>query len=309
LSSAVSSYSSSEALQVFLTTNSLENIPDPNILQGFLFKRGKTLGAWKARYFVIAQGQLLYSDTIDTDILGSVDLKHIKVARYVPKENDTDQCHGFVVTEYKPTSSTPKTAEDGMSYVVDMKPVAKHILCCESDQDRDLWVMTICKEILKYRPRDKAILTELANVQTEGKSPAKPSDSPGSRWIGDAIPRTDSLPAVPSKDTNNEPLHPFTSPETKQFRPNLPPRLDSAPKMMAASPEISREDQTGSTTRSGFSEEQERIMQQKSQPFLKDQVGERLVVAVPPQKEPSAMNRPSLWKYIKGKGNSHFSLL
>ena len=279
------------------------------------------MGAWKARYFVISQGQLLYSDSIVTDILGSVDLKHIKVARYAPKETDNDQCHGFVVTEYEPASSTSKTAEDGMSYVVDMKLVAKHILCCESDQDRDLWVMTICKEILKYRPRDKAILTELSNVQTEGKITSKPSDSPGSRWIGDAIPRTDSLPAVPAKDNNAdsthaytspetkqfrpnmESNHQYTSPETKQFRPNLPPRLDSAPKMMAHSPETSRDEPViNSATRPTFSEEQDRIMQQKSQPLLKDQVGERLLVAVPQQKEPSTLNRPSLWKYIKGKG-------
>lgn len=55
-----------DIVQYFLMSNVIESDAGTNAMEGYLFKRGKTLGVWKARYYVLQQGILRYSEMVRT---------------------------------------------------------------------------------------------------------------------------------------------------------------------------------------------------------------------------------------------------
>jgi hypothetical protein len=58
-----------DIVQYFLMSNTLEIDAETNAMEGYLFKRGKTLGVWKARYYVLQQGVLRYSEMVSMALL------------------------------------------------------------------------------------------------------------------------------------------------------------------------------------------------------------------------------------------------
>ena len=88
--------------------------------------------------------------------------------------SENENVHAFSITEYKPQNTGTRATTDGSSYIIDMRPVAKHVLCCDSDKERDEWVQSICLEILKYRPRDAFTLRELDSFEKEKEKSRQP---------------------------------------------------------------------------------------------------------------------------------------
>ncbi|KAI5927652.1 hypothetical protein F4810DRAFT_698972 [Camillea tinctor] len=84
--------------------------------QGYLTKRGKNFGGWKARFFVLDGPHLKYYEAPGGSQIG----------KQSQQTNDDNQYrHAFLVLEPKKKDST--------SHV-------KHVLCAESDKERDQWV-------------------------------------------------------------------------------------------------------------------------------------------------------------------------
>ncbi|CAG8583371.1 8871_t:CDS:2 [Paraglomus brasilianum] len=100
--------------------------------EGYLTKRGKSFRVWKTRYFVLTKSVLDYYETKGGPHLGSIRLTHAQIGRQqstVPIETDSmggddEYRHAFLILEPKPGS----------------KAQTKHVLCAESDADRDEWV-------------------------------------------------------------------------------------------------------------------------------------------------------------------------
>ncbi|KAI2629512.1 RhoGAP-domain-containing protein [Hypoxylon sp. NC1633] len=112
---------------------------------GYLTKRGKNFGGWKARFFVLDGPHLKYYETPGGAHLGTIKLQNAQIGKQSQHNNDGSPAggpngdeldnqyrHAFLVLEPK--------KKDSNSHV-------KHVLCAESDLERDQWVDTLLRWI------------------------------------------------------------------------------------------------------------------------------------------------------------------
>lgn len=98
---------------------------------GYLTKRGKNFGGWKARYFVLDGPQLKYFEAPGGAHLGSIKLPNAQIGKqsaqsHVSQEDEDNQFrHAFLILEPKKKDSSS---------------LVRHVLCAESDEERDAWV-------------------------------------------------------------------------------------------------------------------------------------------------------------------------
>ncbi|KAH7626672.1 putative RhoGAP group protein [Sordaria sp. MPI-SDFR-AT-0083] len=115
--------------------------------KGYLTKRGKNFGGWKARYFILDGPHLKYYETPGGAHLGTIKLQKAQIMTQVGKhghhddspargpgvENPDNQYrHAFVIKEPKKKDPTSVTT---------------HVLCAESDRERDEWVSALLRWI------------------------------------------------------------------------------------------------------------------------------------------------------------------
>ena len=118
---------------------------------GYLTKRGKNFGGWKARFFVLDGPQLKYYETPGGAHLGTIKLPRAQIGKQSQHGNegspargagnddiDNQYRHAFLILE--PKKKDPSS-------------VTKHVLCAESDQERDQWVDALLRWI-DYRDPD-----------------------------------------------------------------------------------------------------------------------------------------------------------
>ena len=169
--------------------------------EGYLTKRGKNFGGWKARFFVLEEPVLRYYETPGGSVLGTIKLQSALIGKQSPSrpshspsrgpgDNEGHYRHAFLIREPK--------RKDKDSFM-------DHVLCAESDAERDSWVAALLHYVgspdidSKSRPplfnnhtgssRDVAPLKK-NSLKTDVIS----SDSPNSEDF-------DSLQAVPYEDT------------------------------------------------------------------------------------------------------------
>lgn len=106
---------------------------------GYLTKRGKNFGGWKARFFVVEGPTLKYFETPGGAHLGTIKLQGAQIGRQshhteatsptgTNDETDNQYRHAFLILEPKKKDPSSMT---------------KHVLCAESDKERDLWVSVL----------------------------------------------------------------------------------------------------------------------------------------------------------------------
>lgn len=107
---------------------------------GYLTKRGKNFGGWKARFFICEGPQLKYYETPGGAHLGTIKLPGAQIGRQshhsneapsparISDEMDNQYRHAFLILE--PKKKDPST-------------MTKHLLCAESDRERDQWVQVL----------------------------------------------------------------------------------------------------------------------------------------------------------------------
>ncbi|KAF8327759.1 uncharacterized protein EI90DRAFT_3066940 [Cantharellus anzutake] len=100
--------------------------------EGYLTKRGKNFGGflrWKTRYFVLQGATLEYYESRGGQHLGSIYLGGAQIGRQqqrsgIPSDDDNAFRHAFLIIEGKKQSSSS----------------VRHVLCGESDTDRECWI-------------------------------------------------------------------------------------------------------------------------------------------------------------------------
>ncbi|KAJ9142168.1 RhoGAP-domain-containing protein [Pleurostoma richardsiae] len=119
---------------------------------GYLTKRGKNFGGWKARFFILDGPHLKYYETPGGAHLGTIKLQNAQIGKQshqnesqspsrgqnVTEEADNQYRHAFLILEPKKKDSSA---------------LVKHVLCAESDRERDQWVDTLLRWI-DYRDPD-----------------------------------------------------------------------------------------------------------------------------------------------------------
>ncbi|PBK82464.1 RhoGAP-domain-containing protein [Armillaria gallica] len=99
--------------------------------EGYLTKRGRNLGGWKTRYFVLQGSVLEYYDCRGGAHLGSITVTGAQISRRQRTERTTTtdekkgSRHAFLIVE-------AKEGQGGNH--------PRHVLCAESDADCDSWV-------------------------------------------------------------------------------------------------------------------------------------------------------------------------
>ena len=104
--------------------------------EGFLSKRGKNFGGWKARYFVLDDLNLRYYESPGGPLLGTIKLQNAQIGTQsghqlsqspsrANNDNDDQYRHAFVILETKRSNSSS---------------LIRHLLCAEDDTERDRWV-------------------------------------------------------------------------------------------------------------------------------------------------------------------------
>lgn len=119
---------------------------------GYLTKRGKNFGGWKARFFVVEGPVLKYFETPGGAHLGTIKLQGAQIGRQSHPQNDpssptgtNDEAdnqyrHAFLILEPKKKDPTAMT---------------KHVLCAESDRERDSWVSVLLPWISYKDPAEE----------------------------------------------------------------------------------------------------------------------------------------------------------
>ena len=143
--------------------------PDGRLLkEGFLTKRGKNFGGWKARYFVLDEPILRYYESPGGSLLGTIRLQSAQIGKQsqhsqstsrTGEDNDSQYRHAFLILE--PKRNSPN------SHV-------RHVLCAESDAERDVWV----EALLHYvdgQPGDDKSRGSVANADSGSNKVVKKS--------------------------------------------------------------------------------------------------------------------------------------
>ncbi|KAI9693958.1 MAG: hypothetical protein M1822_003229 [Bathelium mastoideum] len=138
---------------------------------GYLTKRGKNFGGWKARYFVLDGPQLRYFEAPGGAHLGSIKLPGAQIgkqsshqANQSPSSHDEDADnqyrHAFLILEPK--------RKDSSSLV-------RHVLCAESDEERDSWVDALMTYV-DYQEENQNSKQSQSKLQKGPKSPTLPKE-------------------------------------------------------------------------------------------------------------------------------------
>ncbi|KAL9608730.1 MAG: hypothetical protein Q9167_006464 [Letrouitia subvulpina] len=114
--------------------------------EGYLTKRGKNFGGWKARYFVLTDPVLKYYESPGGSLLGTIKLQNAQIGRQSSQQTSHSPSrglddgegqyrHAFLILEPK--------RKDSSSYV-------RHVLCAENDAERDGWVQALLYHVEGY---------------------------------------------------------------------------------------------------------------------------------------------------------------
>ncbi|KAG9595246.1 RhoGAP-domain-containing protein, partial [Aureobasidium melanogenum] len=145
----------------------------------YLTKRGKNFGGWKARYFVLDGPTLKYFEAPGGALLGSIKLSSAQIGKQAQHttrneddDSDSEYRHAFLILEPK--------RKDSSNHV-------RHVLCAESDEERDAWVEALLHYVdpvaspTTLRKQDSLRATRSPRLQKSmndlSSASSRPSDS------------------------------------------------------------------------------------------------------------------------------------
>ncbi|KAF2221583.1 hypothetical protein BDZ85DRAFT_201435, partial [Elsinoe ampelina] len=129
---------------------------------GYLTKKGKNFGGWIARYFVCDGPTLKYFEAPGGAQLGAIKLQYASIGRQTAKsaQEELDEehqfRHAFLVLEPK--------KRDKQNYV-------KHVLCAESDEERDAWVKCLMQYVENPEESRRPLTARQLTAPDSPKSP------------------------------------------------------------------------------------------------------------------------------------------
>lgn len=152
------------------------------VKEGYLTKRGKNFGGWKARFFVLRSAELRYYESPGGPHLGNIKLQDAQIGKqsvhHSPSRNDDDAenqyRHAFLILEPKKRDSSS---------------LIQHVLCAESDRERDEWVEALLAYVEAFRTdsrhqrRPSKEDRAHAAQKTRPKKQTKTSNSPESHQL------------------------------------------------------------------------------------------------------------------------------
>ncbi|KAJ9477694.1 GTPase-activating protein BEM3 [Pseudozyma hubeiensis] len=127
----------------FLCTDVVPNRnrdPNSSNKEGFLTKKGQNLGRWVTRFYVLRNSYLSYFETRGGPHIGNINIREAQIGRQQKSASTNEQDenayrHAFLILEKREAS------HDEPAHI------ARHVLCAESDEERDDWVDVLVRAI------------------------------------------------------------------------------------------------------------------------------------------------------------------
>ncbi|ORX50141.1 RhoGAP-domain-containing protein [Hesseltinella vesiculosa] len=133
----------------FLSTNVVDHdvFASTDNKEGYLTKRGKNFGGWKRRYFVLKGNVLEYYESKDGNQLGSIRLVNAQIGR---QSNAASAEEAQQPPQPLHDNGTNNAFRHAFLIIEQKRPghVSRHILCADSDQERDGWVDALLKHVV-----------------------------------------------------------------------------------------------------------------------------------------------------------------
>ncbi|KAI0060921.1 RhoGAP-domain-containing protein [Artomyces pyxidatus] len=125
----------------FLTSDIIKETNKPvsrqGYKEGYLTKRGKNFGGWKTRFFVVQGPQLEYYESRGGTHLGTIPITGAQIGR---QQRPTDRRETEEEGEYRHAFLIIEPKRGAVS-------AHRHVLCAESDSERDDWVDMLVRYI------------------------------------------------------------------------------------------------------------------------------------------------------------------
>jgi RalA-binding protein 1 len=149
--------------------------------EGYLTKRGKNFGGWKARFFILDGPEFRYYESVGGAHLGTIKLLNAQIGKQSQQQSnqspqrrddseDNQYRHAFLILEPK--------RKDSSSLV-------RHVLCAESDDERDAWVDALLQHVdwqeespVETQPSEYVRSIPTGKVQNHDTTRTRRKDSP-----------------------------------------------------------------------------------------------------------------------------------
>ncbi|EPQ31578.1 uncharacterized protein PFL1_00911 [Pseudozyma flocculosa PF-1] len=161
--------------------------------EGFLTKKGQNLGRWVTRFYVLRHSVLNYYETRGGAQIGSINIKEAQIGRQqktssASESDETSYRHAFLILEKRAGNSH------------EPPHIARHVLCAESDEERDEWVDVLVRAI--------AEMESIANGEAT-KATSQPSSAGLSSQTGGSL-RDPTSPRDRHEDAGGSASHEST---------------------------------------------------------------------------------------------------
>ncbi|EZF32293.1 hypothetical protein H101_04119 [Trichophyton interdigitale H6] len=112
-------------------------------MEGYLTKRGKNFGGWKSRYFVLHGPELKYYEHPGGTHLGTIRIQHAQIGKQSSqsKNGSSSQAENYDDNQYRHAFLILEPKKKDSSSLV------RHVLCAESDEERDAWVDSLLSHV------------------------------------------------------------------------------------------------------------------------------------------------------------------
>ncbi|TFK71624.1 RhoGAP-domain-containing protein [Pluteus cervinus] len=179
--------------------------------EGYLTKRGKNFGGWKTRYFVLSGPILEYYDCRGGTHLGSILITGAQIGRQQRTEKSSadeekEYRHAFLIVEAKrgPGGNHPR-----------------HVLCAESDKERDNWVEMLVRYFTGTYSEDPITYGSSSNTQPRSSTSSNDTARRPSRGLSKDDIRVQTTQAY-SEEYSTSPAGTLDSPVDRSYEAGTP---------------------------------------------------------------------------------------
>ena len=187
---------------------------------GYLTKRGKNFGGWKARFFVLDGPTLKYFEGPGGAQLGLVKLQNAQIGKQsntlqnLQEEEDNQFRHAFLILEPKKKDSSS---------------LVRHVLCAESDEERDAWVDALLQYVDSKDDDDQQAVRQGQITKADISGPTSPRFQ---RSMNDLRPLPSQIQGPPMQPADSVQALSYTDTvagEAPIMGPPLSPRFNHTP--------------------------------------------------------------------------------
>lgn len=147
-------------------------------MEGYLTKRGKNFGGWKSRYFVLSGPELRYYETPGGPHMGTIKLPHAQIGKQSQSSKNNNNHQNNNNTQSPSGQEDDPDNQYRHAFLVlepkrkDSNALVRHVLCAESDAERDAWVDTLLTYVEDNTPGDfTGIQSQKQEVEPQPKTP------------------------------------------------------------------------------------------------------------------------------------------